>query len=116
MIENANASGGSPVAAPDDGTPDSGVVQGMWVFQGRSSHKTWIFRIHIKSVGGVNALHPRSPTAFAPPPATLALRTLDSHQSRRHGPNDQSGAPAIPARAERDAMLARFGRQRKGQG
>jgi hypothetical protein len=111
MIEAANTSGGSPVAAPDDGSviealrrgdkiafahlvdhyPASlrrvarlyisnravadevvqdtwlGVIQGMWAFEGRSSLETWIFRILIKSVGGINALHPRSPTGCVPP-------------------------------------------------
>jgi hypothetical protein len=43
MIEAANTSGGSPVAAPDDGS------QGMGAFEGRSSLKTWIFRILIMS-------------------------------------------------------------------
>src|SRR4029453_7282754 len=36
MIEAANTSGGSPVAAPDDGS------QGMGAFEGRSLLKTWI--------------------------------------------------------------------------
>ena len=48
-----------------------GVIQGMWAFVGRSSLKTWIFRILIKSVGGINALHPRSPPrAPLPLPST----------------------------------------------
>jgi RNA polymerase sigma-70 factor, ECF subfamily len=53
--------------------PDTwvGVIQGMWAFEGRSSLKTWIFRILIKSVGGINALHPRSPPrARRPLPST----------------------------------------------
>jgi len=144
MIEAANTSGGSPVAAPDDGSviealrrgdkiafahlvdhyPASlrrgarlyisnravadevvqdtwlGVIQGMWAFEGRSSLETWIFRILIKSVGGINALHPRSPTACVPPPAVHPhLRTLDSRWSRRHSAHDQPPrAPATPPR------------------
>jgi Sigma-70 region 2 len=144
MIEAANTSGGSPVAAPDDGSviealrrgdkiafahlvdhyPASlrrgarlyisnravadevvqdtwlGVIQGMWAFEGRSSLETWIFRILIKSVGGINALHPRSPTACVPPPAVHPhLRTLDSRWSRRHSAQDQPPrAPATPPR------------------
>jgi hypothetical protein len=77
-----------------------GVIQGIWAFEGRSSLKTWIFRILIKSVGGINALHPRSPTACAPPPAVHPhLRTLDSRWSRRHSAHDQPPhAPATPPR------------------
>jgi hypothetical protein len=77
-----------------------GVIQGMWAFEGRSSLETWIFRILIKSVGGINALHPRSPTACAPPPAVHPhLRTLDSRWSRRHSAHDQPPrAPATPPR------------------
>ncbi len=38
----------------------------------------------VLSVGGINALHPRSPTACARPPAVHPhLRTLDSRWSRR---------------------------------
>jgi Sigma-70 region 2 len=72
-------------AVADEVVPDTwvGVIQGMWAFEGRSSLKTWIFRILIKSVGGINALHPRSPTACAPPPAV-------------HPPPPHAGFPLEP--------------------
>jgi RNA polymerase sigma-70 factor (ECF subfamily) len=64
-----------------------GVIQGMWAFEGRSSVKTWIFRILINRVGGINALHPRSPPRAPlpcrPPPPPHAGFPLAPWAQRR---------------------------------
>jgi hypothetical protein len=99
MIEAANNSGGAPVAAPDDGSVIEALRRGDKIAFAHLVDRyhaslrrvarpyTWIFRILINSVGGINALHPRSPPRAPlpcrPPPPPHAGFPLAPWAQRR---------------------------------